>query len=135
MPNSAAALAWVRWCSLIRSLTRSASCTRSLRSPASANPRSTNTSPVPAETVSRFLVLLTIAHLIVGSRQLQALANQFDIFPGRTNSRGGFFLKAMQHVVRGTLFVGRESWFVDRITWFVERGSWPTTRNHYRGTW
>src|SRR5450759_5221049 len=100
MPNSAAALAWVRWCSLIRSLTRSASCTRSLRSPASANPRSTNTSPVPAETVSRFLVLLTIAHLIVGSRQLQALANQFDIFPGRTNSRGGFFLKAMQHVHR-----------------------------------
>src|SRR5665647_141769 len=97
MPNRAAALTCVRLLSLMRSLTRMASCTRSLRSPASVYPRSRNTSPVPASTVSIFFA---IAHLVVSTRRFQALMYQVNIRLRGANPGRGFFLKAVQDVHR-----------------------------------
>src|SRR5579864_3013653 len=96
MPNSCATPAWVKRRAAISSLSRIASSTRSFRSLASAKPRSTSTSPLPASTASVFFS--PIAHLIVGLGRSQALVDQADVLSGRPHTRGGLLLKAVQDI-------------------------------------
>src|SRR6266508_5335250 len=76
---------------------RIASCTRSLRSPASAKPRSTNTSPEPVSTFSRFLA---ITHLVILARRLQAPPYQIHVRLSGAHARWRLLLKAVQHIHR-----------------------------------
>src|SRR4029077_218985 len=88
---------WVRRRAAISSLSRIASCTRSLRAPASGKPRSPRTSPLPASTVS-ISVFCSIAYLVVSLGRFQALADQADILMGRAHTRGRFLLEAVQDI-------------------------------------
>src|SRR3954453_1790580 len=100
MPNSSAARACVKWRSAISSLSRIASCTRSFRSSASGKPRSTNTSPLPASTISVSAFFFGITHLVVHLCRSQALMDQDDVLSGRAYARGRLLLEAVQDVDR-----------------------------------
>src|ERR1700680_2189954 len=100
MPNSCAARAWVKRPATISSLSRIASCTRTLRSSASGKPRSTSTSPLPESTVSVSVFFARIAHLIVRLCPSQALMDQDDVVLGCTHAGGRLLLEAVQYIDR-----------------------------------